>query len=167
MRPSREAPGPCCCIPDNNPLCFSRPLRIQREKRLWWTCQFWRSQANALRSAWWRAVRIKPTNGHRDLISLLWCWFLTVWSGICATVLRCKSESPSQQNKIPILLMCCGPSAPLSSSSRALNSLLKSSPRDITLGDTLNLLATRRTMNHPGATGQLGCVCRGSNWTKR
>ena len=47
-----------------------------------------------------------------------------------------SSESLSRQNEIPVLLMCCGPAAPLSSSPRILASLSKSPPstRDNTWG---------------------------------
>ena len=106
--------------------------------------QFWCSLANALQAA--RCVRIKPTNGRRELNSLLWSRFLTVLSEICTPVPRHKSlcrertvlrlNRLADKSEIPVLLMCCGPSAPLSSSPRVLLSLSKSPPstRDNTWG---------------------------------
>ena len=66
---------------------------VKRTGCQWQIRQYWCSMANALWAARWWGVRIKPTNGHRDLNSLLWSRFLTVWSEICSPVPRCKSLS--------------------------------------------------------------------------
>ena len=134
-----------CCMPDNAPLCFSRPLRVRRIHLSWTDCHLWSSQGangeldnsgvlwqtpSGLRDG---GVRIKPTNDRRELNSLLRGRFLRVWSEICTSVPRCKSlcreravlrlNRLADKTEIPILPMCCDPSAPLSSSPRALASL--------------------------------------------
>ena len=139
-----------CFMPDNIPLCFSRPFRVSRIHLSWTDFHLWKAQGANVELAnsgvLWQVTSelhddwVWDSSQHMDVETLSRCCGVGFWQFGQKSVPQChaashfvgnssaSSESPSRQSKIPVSLMCCGPCALLSRSPRILASLSKSPP---------------------------------------